>query len=65
MTMDKIYIKRYDEISHSFGKEFHIKNDICSKFGIKMETHEDQIEKLSHTLAIDETLLESDSKEEE
>lgn len=65
MTMDKIYIKRYDEISHSFGKEFHIKNDICSKFSIKMETHEDQIEKLSHTLAIDKSLLESDSKEEE
>lgn len=64
MTMDKIYIKRYDEISHSFGKELHIKNDICSKFGIKKETHEEQIEKLSHTLGIDKSLLESDSKEE-
>ena len=64
MTMDKIYIKRYDEISHSFGKELHIKNDIFSKFGIKKETHEEQIEKLSHTLGIDKSLLESDSKEE-
>lgn len=57
MTEAEIFCKRYDENTHTYGKEYFMENDTYRKYSMHIETDEEQKEKIAHSLGADKSKL--------